>query len=115
MKTMFRQLFIVGFSSLISAKSFAQKEIALLSPDQKIQLKVQTGNDIHFQIFVDNKSVLDHGVMAINATGFKQNDWQIKSIKKEKIAEILHAIVPQKSVDIPNNCNELKLILSPIF
>ncbi|QES90144.1 glycoside hydrolase family 97 protein [Rhizosphaericola mali] len=100
--------FLLSFSTLLFTQIFAQ-DYTIQSPDATIQAIIQTGKQIHFQIIVDHKNVLENGTIAIEAQALKQKDWKVKSVKKSVIAETLTAIVPQKSLKIPDSCNQLSI------
>src|SRR5258705_13712034 len=82
----------------------------LLSPNGRIQIRIQTGDRLTYDVVVNNKTVLrncslsidiDHKTLGLNP--------KIKSAKPIAIDREIQAAVPLKSAQIRENYKELRL------
>lgn len=89
----------------------AQKEFSLLSPDKKLEVKVSVGEKIEFSVLKNGKALISPSPLAMNVNdnvilGSKAN---VKNTKTNSVNQILQREVRQKSKEVRENYNELKI------
>lgn len=89
----------------------AQKEFSLLSPDKKLEVKVSVGEKIEFSVLKNGKALISPSPLAMNVNdnvvlGSKAN---VKNTKTNSVNQILQREVRQKSKEVREYYNELKI------
>ena len=90
----------------------AQQKYVLLSPDRSIEISISLADSICYQVFLDQKEILQSSAIGLSTTLNVNSKWKVKSALKSSHSEILHPVVWQKSKDVPDIYNQLRLQFS---
>lgn len=100
---------------IISIKAHSQ--LHLSSPDQTINLTIQTNKQLTYTISVDDKPIISNATidMTLATNIHLSNDLKIKSAKTKSVNETIIAQIPVSRKNIPNNYNELTITFKNNF
>ena len=107
-----KNLLIYLFSIfLLTSVTFGQKQFSLLSPDKSIETKISVGDNVEFSVLKKGKPIIAPSSVSINVNngivlGEKS---KIKNTKTNSVDQIVNRVVKQKSKDVRDNYNELKI------
>jgi alpha-glucosidase len=101
----------------ITAYSLMAKEYKVTSPDGKIAIVVNVGNDIKFYTTYDGKEVINASKVAMTlADGTVMGDnSRVKKVKYSQINEIIKPVVASKRSEIADNCNIMAISFNSDF
>src|SRR5882672_5702693 len=95
---------------VLSGIGIAQTSYTLISPDKKIELRVQTADRVRYDVVFKGKALLngsalsldvDHKVLGVNA--------QVVKTRERSVDDVLEPVVRQKFAKIREAYNELRL------
>jgi alpha-glucosidase len=96
--------------SLVSVAHSQQSNLVLQSPNGRIQVKVNLGERLTYDVLVNNNAVLSNATLSFdvaqNAFGINP---KLKNTKTRSVNNVVVSPVPQKSKQIPENYKELRL------
>lgn len=115
MKNLSKNLFILLLMSF--ATTFSQKEFALLSPDKKLEAKISVGEKVQYSVFKNGKALISPSTLSLNVNdnivlGVNST---VKNTKTNSVNQILLREVRQKSKEVRENYNELKICFKENF
>lgn len=98
-------------SVILTASIYAQKEYSLLSPDKKLEIKISIGEKIEFSLFKNGKALISLSSinMNVNDNFVLGTNSRVKNTKTNSVNQILEREVRQKSKEVRENYNELKI------
>ncbi|KAF0143063.1 MAG: alpha-glucosidase [Stygiobacter sp.] len=104
------KLFVIVLM-MTSVTISAQKEFSLLSPDKKIEVKVSVDEKIEFSVLKNSKALISPSPLAmnVNANVMLGVNAKVKNTKTNSVNKILQREVRQKSKEVRENYNELKI------
>lgn len=86
------------------------KQYKVNSPDKKIEFILNVGQKIWLSANYNEQSVLDHSEISMQLeTQILGENPKVISSEKQRIDEIIHPIIREKTAIIKNNCNELRI------
>lgn len=102
---------------LLTSAVFAQKQFSLLSPDKSIETKISIGDKTEFSVLKNNKMIISPSTISMNINsgivlGEKS---KIKSNKTNSVDQVVERVVKQKSKDVREHYNELKIMFKEDF
>src|SRR5699024_9839458 len=105
-------LILIFFSFTVPVS--AQNSYELNSRDGNIKVTIKVGNIIQYAIQYKRDQILDPSKLSLSLQGHGTlgKNPQVDSVNKNKVDEILHPVVQQKSETIRNHYNELSLHFS---
>jgi alpha-glucosidase len=108
-----RKILAIAFllsMSCLAGTAMAQSGYNLRSPDQKIEVRIRTGNRFQYDVLFNGKLLLENSALSIKidqATLGLQP--RVKATKPRAVNQEIVSPVPQKSARIRENYNELRL------
>jgi len=104
------KLFVFLFV-MFSAALFAQKDYSLLSPDKKLEIKIAVGEKIEFSLLKNGKALISPSVISLNVNDnvVLGANSTVKNTKTNSVNQILLREVRQKSNEVLESYNELKI------
>ncbi|WP_295122834.1 glycoside hydrolase family 97 protein [uncultured Chitinophaga sp.] len=87
----------------------AQKNYSLLSPDGKVKVDVSVADSVYYTLSVDGNEVAGKAVIALHTSVLKPGAWKVKGTKTSSVNETLQAIVWQKSKNVTDHHNQLRI------
>jgi alpha-glucosidase len=89
----------------------------LLSPDKTIRIEIQTGNQLIYSVFVDDKKILGESLIDMKLSDGKSLSGDMSHVKKatRSVHETIVAQVPYSRKIIPDEYNELSLQFANYF
>ncbi|MGH9900685.1 MAG: glycoside hydrolase family 97 N-terminal domain-containing protein, partial [Pyrinomonadaceae bacterium] len=94
----------------LSGAGVAQPGQSLRSPDQRIEVRIQTGDRLTYTVLLGGKALLRDGTISINidrqTLGASPN---VKAVKRDSVNREIEPAVRQKSAKIRESYNELRL------
>ncbi len=86
------------------------RTISLFSPDKKVEVKVNIGIKLSYEVYYDGKKVIDKSNISLTVDNtILGNNPKLRKRKTKHISEILKPVVKQKSSEIKNDYNLLDL------
>ncbi len=117
-----KRLLLLFVFACTMAKNFAQQQFQLLSPDKTIKLEIQTGNQLMYSVFIDDKKIISNAIIDMQVAQMLpkalsmqspiislSKDLKIKSTKTKNVNEIIVAQIPVSRKNIPDVYNELTI------
>ena len=96
--------------SYLAGTAMAQSDYSLRSPDQKIEVRIRTGDRFKYDVLFNGKLLLQDSSLSIKIDsarlGFQP---KVKATQPRAVNQEIVSPVPQKSARIRENYNELKL------
>lgn len=102
--------------SLTTSVVLLAGDYTVVSPDGSLKLTVNNDSELNWSLQRGDETLIDHSVIDIDIEGHKSLNVsgkgpRISGVKRETIAQHLHPVVPTKSSDIHDLCNQLTLSL----
>ncbi len=96
---------------------FAQKNYSLFSPDKKLEIKVAVAQNIEFSLFKNGKALITPSQlwMKVNDNVLLGLNANVKKSQTNSVDQLVNRVVRQKSKDVRENYNELKIYFSQNF
>jgi len=99
-------LLLTGFTTVVA------DNYELLSPDEKIRVKVTSSDKLEYAVYYDGIELITPSAISMHtekhqAFGIKP---RIRSVKRNSVDETLTAVVKQKSAEISERYNEMILV-----
>lgn len=115
MKNLSKLLAIVLMMTYVTIS--AQKEYSLLSPDKNLEVKISVGEKIEFSVWKNGKALISPSPLAMNVNDnvVLGGNASVKSTKTNSVDQILQREVRQKSKEVRENYNELKIVFKENF
>lgn len=85
----------------------AQKKYLLQSPDRKIEVTLSVADSVYYTVKVDQKELISPSAIALEVDG--KSKWQVVKSSTVKHNGVLHPVVWQKSKDVADVYNLLRL------
>ena len=117
-----KELLLLFVFTCLFIKNFAQQKFQLLSPDKTIKTEIQTGNQLIYSVFIDDKKIINNSIIDMQVAQVLplqlnmqspilslSKDLKVKSVKTKSIHEIIVAQIPVSRKNIPDVYNELTL------
>jgi len=107
---MMRSQIVLIFLLVISSSSFAQKEISVLSPSGKINVRIRVADSIYYSVDINGRQTINQSTLAL-ITKERQLGVQSHLSKQSRrsVNEKIINPVPHKRKIIPDHFNELTL------
>ena len=112
MKKILYCIFAAFTGILLMSNPLLADHYELLSPDGMIRVEVETGDILEYAIFYDNMQIIvpseislhteKHGVFGIKT--------RVKSVKRRSVDQIQIPVVKQKSAEVREQFNEMKIL-----
>ena len=98
--------------TVLSQESFSQlnqdKTFKLCSPDQSVSLVIGTDKALTYSLEIDGEVVISPSVISMKTNNAILGDNpEVVNITNTSIDEVIKAIVPEKFIEVRNNCNEM--------
>ncbi len=112
-ENMHKHILIICICSVafFTCAGFSAEERELLSPDKKIKLKIEVGENITYSVFFNSKKILKPSPvsMTIRTHGILGNDPVLEDISQKSVNQKIHPVVPVKCATIADNFNQIIL------
>jgi hypothetical protein len=94
---------LLFFITCAIAKTFAQQQFQLLSPDKTIKAIIQTSNQLSYSVFIDDKKTINGSIidMQLSNGNALSKDLKIESTKTKSINGTIVAQIPLSRRNIP--------------
>ena len=100
---------LIAFSSTFLSQA---KELRLSSPNGKIETIITVENEIHFSIFFDNNEIIKPSGISLEIEGTPKASFKVKKTSTRQVDEKIIPVVASKNSVIPDQYNELSIILN---
>ena len=99
---------IFAFVLMLSAAIASAKTYDLASPDGKVKVCIEAGAELAYTVSIDGEQILAPSHIAID---FKDKvlSHAVRKVTRRTIDQLHHAVVPVKTREVRENCNELRL------
>ncbi|QCR21161.1 glycoside hydrolase family 97 protein [Pontibacter sp. SGAir0037] len=87
----------------------AQQNYTLLSPDKKTEVRLSVSDSVYYEVLADAKQLINSSAIGISADYVKDNSWKVAKEKRRSVNQSLKPVVWQKTNEIEDNYNELRL------
>ena len=102
-------LALLQLLSLASA-AMAQSSYNLRSPDQRIEVRIQTGDRVKYSVLLNGKALLQDATLSLKVDQTTLGlEPRIKAVKNRSVDQQVEPVVRQKFARIRENYNELRL------
>ena len=93
------------------AGPLAAKDFSLLSPDKRIEVRVDIGADVRYSVFFKGQEIVAPSAVALTLEGGQVLGAapKVRDEKRRSVKETLTPVVRQKSASIPDHFNEVTL------
>ena len=93
---------------MLSAAIASAKTYDLASPDGKVKVCIEAGAELAYTVSIDGEQILAPSHIAID---FKDKvlSHAVRKVTRRTIDQLHHAVVPVKTREVRENCNELRL------
>jgi len=115
-KQLYLQLFVLIFFFTIS-KSIQSQNLKLSSPDKLIEIKIQTLNELKFQVSLKNNVIIENVDIGIEMSDGRSigTKSKVRNIKRETVNQTVSVPVPNKDKKIETTYNQLTISLTNNF
>jgi alpha-glucosidase len=105
-----RHLFLSIFFYMTANFSHSQS-IQLDSPNQRIKLHIEIGQEIHYAVSFDNQSLIVPSNLSLSLMDGKVlgKDAQLQEQGRTEVRSTITAVIPEKNKNIPEEYNQLTL------
>jgi len=106
-----KKLFLfAALFTLSTSLSFATK-YTVKSPDGKISLEITTGDKLTYSVYYEDAELISPSVVSMHTEkhGVFGLDVKVKKVKQASVDRMLSPVMKQKSAEIPEEYNEMKL------
>lgn len=94
----------------LTSGAAAQGSYSLRSPDNRIEVKVRTGDHLQYDVLVNGRAVLQNSTASIDIDHVKLGlGLKVKSVKERSVDQMLEPVVRQKFARIRDHYNELRI------
>src|SRR5579864_3141691 len=110
MKTLCPLLQCLFFVAVLTANGVAQSSYDLRSPDGRIEIRIRTAGQIHYDVVLNGRAVLENCTLSLDVD-HKKLGLQPKVIdaKPRSSDQVIEPVVRQKFAKIRDHYNELKI------
>lgn len=98
---------IFVFVLMLSAMAASAKTYDLASPDGKVKVSVEAGNELTYAVTYDGENILDMSRIALDFKG-RTLSCAVRKISRRQVDQMHHAVVPVKAREVRERCNELR-------
>ena len=115
-KQLYLKLFVVIFFFTIS-KSIQSQNLKLSSPDKLIEIKIQTLNELKFQVSLKTNVIIENVDIGIEMSDGRSigTKSKVRNIKRETVNQTVSVPVPNKDKKIETTYNQLTISLTNNF
>ena len=110
------KLFVLIFFFSIS-KSIQSQNLKLSSPDKLIEIKIQTLNQLKFQVNLKNNVIIENVNIGIEMSDGRSigSKSKVRNIKRETVNQIVNVPIPNKDRKIETSYNQMTISLTNNF
>jgi alpha-glucosidase len=105
MKILLRTLVLIFTSVSVQAQQYLLK-----SPDTRISVTISIGQQVSYQLSLDDKPVGSPSFAAIAIDKLKSTELRVKKTTKQTVNQVIHPVVPEKRAAIKDEFNELRIL-----
>jgi alpha-glucosidase len=103
----FIKIFILSLLSSYATGIQAQQKHVLYSPDRKIEVTLSVSDSVYYTVKVDQKEFISASAISLDVDG--KNKWKVAKTSRVKHNDVLHPVVWQKSKEVADVYNQLRL------
>ena len=102
-----KKIVLILIITCTTITGFSQQQFQLLSPDKTIKISIETGKQLIYSVFIDDKQITKESEIDMQLTNniALSNSLKIKSTKTKSINENIVAQVPISRKNIPDVYN----------
>lgn len=105
--------FLIMSSMLWSNRALAQSSFDLRSPDNQIEIRVRTADQIRYDVLLDGKPLLENCTLSLDVDHKKLGvEPKVLGARKRSYDQVETPVVRQKFAKIRNHYNELQLTMN---
>ncbi len=94
----------------LTSGAAAQGNYNLRSPDNRIEVKIRTGDQLQYDVLVNGKALLRNSTASIDIDHVKLGlGLKVKGVKERSVDQMLEPVVRQKFARIRDHYNELRI------
>ena len=110
------KLFVLIFFFSIS-KSIQSQNLKLSSPDNLIKIKIQTFNQLKFQVILKNNMIIENVNIGIEMSDGRSigSKSKVRNINRKTVNQIVNVPIPNKDRKIETSYNQMTISLTNNF